>query len=94
MIQGLRQETRWEDDRDQVEELSTKSVEIDYPADCSYCDLTIEDSPLEIRITSSGVTVHAPQSTAPKKLVQSFIGVQRALAGSPVLKAIAASSKK
>jgi Caspase domain len=79
---------------DQLEELDAKNVDLDYPADCSYCDLTIEGSNLEIRITANGVTIHAPQASAPKKLVQSFISVQKALAGSPVQKAIAASSKK
>ena len=79
---------------DQLEELDAKNVELDYPADCSYCDLTIEGSKLEIRISATGVTIHAPEATAPKKLVQSFISVQKALAGSPVQKAIAGSSKK
>jgi len=79
---------------DHLEELDASNVELDYDADCSYCDLTIQGSNLEIRITGSGVTVHAPQASAPKKLVQSFISVQKALAGSPVQKAIAGSSSK
>ena len=83
-----------EDLIDQLEELDAKNIHIDYPADCSYCDLTIEESKLEIRITDSGITVHAPQATTPKKLVQGFIGVQKALVGNPVQKAIAGSSNK
>ncbi len=79
---------------DQLEELDAKNVELDYDADCSSCDLTIEGSNLEIRITANGVTVHAPQPTTPKKLVQGFFGVQKALVGNPVQKAIAGSSNK
>jgi hypothetical protein len=90
----FKEELDIEDLIDQLEELNAKNIEIDYPADSSYCDLTIEDSELKIRITGNGVTVHAPEATAPKKLVQSFMSIQKALAGSPVQKAIAGSSKK
>jgi len=40
------------------------------------------------------LTLQAPRATSPKKLVEGFFGIQKALAGSPVQKAIAASSKK
>lgn len=78
---------------DQLEELDMDKIELDYPANCSYCDLTIEGSDLEIRIAEHSLTLHAPRTMAPKQLVQSFFSVQKALAGSPVQKAIAGSSK-
>jgi hypothetical protein len=53
----------------------------------------IEGSELDIRIWAGSLTLHAPRATAPKQLVQSFFTVQKALVGSPVQKAIAASSK-
>jgi hypothetical protein len=73
---------------DQLEELDLDTIELEYPADCSYCDLAIEGSKLGIRIRAGTLTVHAPKATAPKQLVRSFFDVQKALAGSPVLKAI------
>lgn len=81
-----------EDLIDQLEELDEENVELDFPPDCSYCDLVIEGSKLKIRIEENGVTIHAPSASAPKTLVQSFINVQKTLAGGPVQKAIAASS--
>jgi hypothetical protein len=72
---------------DHLEELNPDTVDLEYPADCAYCDLTIEGSRLGIRIRARSLTVHAPKATAPKQLVQSFFDVQRSL-GSPVLKAI------
>lgn len=78
---------------DQLEELEMDNIELDYPSNCSYCDLMIEGSELDIRIWAGSLTLHAPRATAPKQLVQSFFTVQKALVGSPVQKAIAASSK-
>ncbi len=79
---------------DQFEELDMENVELDYLANCSYCDLTIEGSDFDIRISERSLTLQAPRATSPKKLVEGFFGIQKALAGSPVQKAIAASSKK
>lgn len=90
----FRKEVDIEDLIDQLEELAAKNVKLDFPADCSYCDLAIEGSDLEIRISANTVTIQAPDAASPKKLVQSFIKVQKALAGSPVQKAIAGTSTK
>jgi hypothetical protein len=73
---------------DHLEDLDLDTIQLKYPADCSYCDLILEGSKLGIRITAGSLTVHAPKATAPKQLVQSFFDVQKALVGSPVLKAI------
>ena len=78
---------------DQLEDLDMDAVELTYPADNSYCELTVEGSPLTIRITDDNLTVRASKAAAPRQLVQSFFDVQKALTGSPVLKAIADSSK-
>jgi hypothetical protein len=90
----FRKEVDIEDLIDQLEELGAKNIKPDYPADCSYCDLAIEGSDLKIRISAKTVTIHAPDVASPKKLVQSFIKVQTALAGSPVQKAISGTSNK
>jgi hypothetical protein len=78
-----------EDLIDQIEDLNLDKVDLDYPADCSYCDISIDGLPLSIRVTPDSVTVHNPIAASPKLLVESFFTVQKQLAGSPVLKAIA-----
>jgi len=77
---------------DQLEDLGVDKVRLDYPADCSYCEITIEGSVLGIRVTAGSLTVHITDATSPKLLVESFFEVQKKLEGSPVLKAIAQSS--
>jgi Caspase domain len=77
---------------DQLEDLALDKVDLSYPADCSYCKITIEGSPLDIKVTAGNLTVHTKSAVAPKLLVESFFDVQRRLAGSSVLKAITQSS--
>lgn len=79
---------------DQLEELEADNVALDYPADCSHCDLTIHNSQAEIRVTTDSLTVRTPRAMAPKQLVQSFFDVQKALVGSPVLKTLKNGSTK
>lgn len=51
---------------DELEELDAKNLELEYPADCSYCALTIENSNLESKVKVSGVTIHAPMRPTPR----------------------------
>ena len=73
---------------DQLEDLDTGKIELDYPSDCSQCEITIEGSPLKVKVTPGSLTVHTPKPVAPKLLVASFFEVQIQLAGSPILKAV------
>jgi len=79
---------------DQIEDLDDDAIQISYPPDSSYCDLTVEGSDLEIKITSHSLTVHSPKALAPKQLVRAFFDVQQILVGSPVLKALSAPAGK
>lgn len=83
-----------EDLIDQFEELEMDTIEIEYPSDFSHCEITIDESDVGIRITAHELTVHSPDPTSPKLLVQSFFEVQKKLAGSPVLRYIEKSSTK
>jgi hypothetical protein len=78
-----------EDLIDQIEALNLDKIELDYPADCSHCEISIDGSPLSIQVTPHSLTVQNPEAASPKLLVESFFTVQKQLAGSPVLKAIA-----
>lgn len=78
-----------EDVIDKLEERNTDKIKLDYPADRSYCDIAVEGSKLGIRITPDSLTVHTPTPLAPKQLIDSFVGIKKALIGSPVLKALA-----
>ena len=81
-----------EDLIDQIEELESDNIELDYPADCSYCDVTINGSSLSIRVTPESIIVGSGYPTSPKLLIESFFDVQKRLTGSPVLKAIGGKS--
>lgn len=83
-----------EDLIDQIEDLDLDDIDLTYPADCSYCEIKIAESPLKIQVMPRSVTVHTPRRTSPKLLVESFFDVQKKLAGTHVLKAIASTSAK
>jgi hypothetical protein len=74
---------------DQIEDLELDKIDLDYPADCSHCDISIEGSPIQVRVRAGSLTVTTPNSASPKLLMESFFDVQKQLVGSPVLKAIA-----
>lgn len=78
-----------EDLIDQIEDLNLDKIDLDYPADCSYCDINIEGSPHTVRLTPGSIIVSTGNASSPKLLLESFFDVQKRLAGSPVLKAIA-----
>lgn len=82
-----------EDLIDQLEERDSDAIKIDYPSDCSYCDLTVKGSDLRIQITSGSLTIHVRKATSPRQLLLAFFDVQQKLAGSPVSKALAAPAK-
>lgn len=73
---------------DQIEDLDLDKIELDYPADCAYCDITIDGSPLSVRLSPGSIIVSTTDPTSPKLLIESFFEVQKQLTGSPVLKAI------
>jgi hypothetical protein len=69
--------------------LPPDKIELDYQADCSYCDITIDGSSHSVRLTPGSIVVSADNSKSPKQLLESFFEVQKQLGGSPVLNAIA-----
>lgn len=77
---------------DRVEDLELGGIDLDYPADCSYLDITIGGPSPKVRVTPHALTVHGPNKTSPKLLMESFFAVQQKLIGTPVLKAITQSS--
>ncbi|MBN1653527.1 MAG: caspase family protein [Deltaproteobacteria bacterium] len=81
-----------EDLIDRIEDLNLDKIDLTYPPDSSYCEIKIKGSPLKIKVTAYSLTVYTAQMTSPKLLVESFFDVQKQLSGTPVLKAIAASS--
>lgn len=78
-----------EDLIDQIEDLDLDKIDIEYPADWSYCDITIDGSPLSVRLTPGSIIVTTADASSPKLLMESFFDVQKHLTGSPVVKAIA-----
>lgn len=78
---------------DRIEDLDSDKIEIEYPSDCSHCDIEIEGSPLKIRITPGNLTVQTQRPVSPKLLVETFFEAQKQLSATPVIKAITAGSK-
>jgi hypothetical protein len=78
---------------DRIEDLDSDKIELEYPSDCSYCDIEIEGSPLKIRITPGNLTVQTQRPASPKLLVETFFEAQKQLSATPVIKAITAGSK-
>lgn len=78
---------------DRIEDLESDKIEVDYPSDCSYCDIEINGSPFKIKVTRRSLTVQTPKATSPKLLVETFFEAQKQLAATPVTKAISAGSK-
>lgn len=78
---------------DRIEDLDLDEIELDYPPDCSYCEISIENSPLTIKVEPDSLTVHTTRTSSPKLLLETFFDVQKQLAGTPVMKAIAPDSK-
>jgi hypothetical protein len=74
---------------DRIEDLDLDKIEISYPADNSYCEIKIENSPFKIHVTPGSFTVYGPRTTSPKLLVESFFDAQKQLSATPVLNAIA-----
>jgi hypothetical protein len=73
---------------DQIEDLNPDHIKLDYPSDCSHCDISVDGLPHHIRLTPGSVTVSTDRALAPKLLLVSFFDVQRQLVGSPITKAI------
>jgi hypothetical protein len=78
---------------DRIEDLNSDDIDVDFSADCSYCEIKIDGSPFTIKVTRHSLTMQTPGSTSPKLLVQTFFEAQKQLAATPVAKAIAAPSK-
>ena len=66
-----------------------EKVELDYPPDCSYCDIEIDGYPSTLQVTRDSLTVQTVKPQSPKLLLQSFFDAQKQLAGTPIIKAIA-----
>lgn len=79
-----------EDLIDRIEDLDLDKIELNYPPDNSFCEISIDGSPLTIKATSHSLSVQTPRTTSPKLLVQTFFDVQKQLAATPVVKAITA----
>jgi hypothetical protein len=62
---------------DRIEDLNLDKIDLAYPADCSYCEITIEGSPLKIQVMPRSLTVYTPRAKSPKLLVESFFDVQK-----------------
>jgi hypothetical protein len=77
---------------DRMEELESDKIKLDYPPNCSHCEVEIEGFPFTINVTSRSLSVQTQRPTSPKLLVQTFFDAQRQLIGTPVIRAISAGS--
>jgi Caspase domain len=78
---------------DRIQDLESDTIDIDYPPDCSHCDIEIDGSAFKIRVTRRSLTMQTPRPASPKLLVETFFEAQKQLAGTPLIKAIAAKAK-
>jgi hypothetical protein len=78
---------------DRIEDLDLDKIDLTYPPDCSYCEISIEASPLTIKVTPQSLSVQTPRTSPPNLLLETFFDVQKQLSATPVMKAIAAGSK-
>lgn len=78
---------------DRMEDLEIEGIEIDYPSDCSYCEIQIEGSAFSIKIMRESLTLTMPEAGSPASLLETFFEAQKQLSGTPVIKAISSSEK-
>jgi hypothetical protein len=76
-----------------MEDLEIEGIEIDYPSDCSYCEIQIEGSAFSIKIMRESLTLTMPEAGSPASLLETFFEAQKQLSGTPVIKAISPSEK-
>ncbi len=61
---------------DRIQDLDLDKIELDYPSDCSHCDIEIDGSAFKIKVTRRSLTVQTPRPTSPKLLVETFFDAQ------------------
>ena len=75
---------------DQLEEPDRKDIELDYDHTATWCELSIDNSELSLRMEPGELTVISKRRQSPRELIESFFEMQKLIAGTvvgPALKA-------
>lgn len=75
---------------DQLEEAGRKDVELKYDHTATWCELSVEDSELSVRMEPDELTVISERRQSPRELIESFFEVQKLIAGTVVAPALKA----
>jgi hypothetical protein len=75
---------------DQLEESDRKDVELDYDHTASWCELSVENSELSLRMEPDELTVISERRQSPRELIESFFEMQKLIAGTVVAPALKA----
>lgn len=69
---------------DSIEEADREDIEIDYPKDSSWCEITFEGSDVTVEVKGRELTVVSPSASTPRALLDAFFNAQKLLAGTPI----------
>jgi Caspase domain len=75
---------------DNIEDSDRKDIELDYPKDLSWCELTFDGSPISLRLDGRELSVTSAGRNTPQELLQVFFESQKLLAGTPLAAALRA----
>jgi len=75
---------------DKVEEADRKDVELKYDHTAKWCELSVENAELTIRMEPDELTVISERRQSPRELIESFFEMQKLIAGTVVAPALKA----
>lgn len=73
---------------DEIETRKPKEIALNYPYDCSYCDVMLKGFSHVIHMTPISVAIRSSDVLAPKILLEAFFEMQKKLTGTPVVQAL------
>ncbi len=64
---------------DRIEAANDEAIEVTYPPDCTFCEISIEGSKAQIKVDESGITIRTAKKSKPSILAEHFFNIQRLL---------------
>lgn len=64
---------------DRIEELDSKAITVDYPVDCSFCEIFIRSLGISIHLTNNSYRFKLPDCPNPQSLVEKIMEIQKSI---------------
>ena len=64
---------------DRIEDLDSSDITVEYPADCSFCEVGIKALGISIHITNSAYRFKLPDCPSPRVLVEKIMEIQKSI---------------